>query len=164
MTPYGRRIHRNSLQLVQAPTMANAAMPTRPPLALIANDQEWWARSLESILASKGYAVLRASTGAQALLTARAARPDVIFVELQLPDIDGVEVCRSLHADAEVGVSAPIVLTASGAVDRESRLSAYQCGAWEFVSEPLDGELLMARLANLIKARREVERLRSESL
>ena len=144
--------------------MANPAVPSRPPLALIINDQEWWARSLESILAAKGYAVLRAYNGAQALLTARNARPDVIFVELQLPDMDGVEVCRALHEDADVGASVPIILTASGVADRERRLSAYQCGAWEFVSEPFDGELLMARLTNLIKARREAERLRSESL
>jgi two-component system cell cycle response regulator len=144
--------------------MANPAVPSRPPLALIINDQEWWARSLESILAAKGYAVLRAYNGAQALLTARNARPDVIFVELQLPDMDGVEVCRALHEDADVGASVPIILTASGTADRERRLSAYHCGAWEFVSEPFDGELLMARLTNLIKARREAERLRSESL
>ena len=144
--------------------MANPAVPSRPPLALIANDQEWWARSLESILAAKGYAVLRAYTGAQALLTARNARPDVIFVELQLPDIDGVDVCRALNEDTDVGASVPIVLTASGAPDRERRLAAYQCGAWEFVSEPLDGEMLMARLTNLLKARREAERLRAESL
>jgi len=144
--------------------MANPAMPSRPPLALIVNDQEWWARSLESMLAAKGYAVVRALSGAQGLLTARNARPDVIFIELQLPDLDGVEVCRLLHEDAEVGASVPIVLTASGAADRDRRIAAYQCGAWEFVSEPLDGEMLMARLTNLLKARREVERLRSESL
>jgi len=161
----GRRLERGiPLQLVQEHTMANAAIPSRPPLALIVNDQEWWARSLESILAAKGYAVLRAYTGSQALITARSARPDVIFIELQLPDIDGVEVCRLLHEDADVGASVPIVLTASGAADRERRLAAYKCGAWEFVSEPLDGELLMARLSNLMKARREAERLRSEGL
>ena len=139
-------------------------MPGRPPLALIVNDQEWWARSLESLLAAKGYAVLRAYTGAQALVTARSSRPDVIFIELQLPDIDGVEVCRQLHEDMDVGASVPIVLTASGAADRDRRLAAYSCGAWEFVSEPLDGEMLMARLSNLMKARREAERLRSEGL
>jgi len=161
----GHRVHRRTpLQLVSEYTMANAIMPTRPPLALIANDQEWWARSLESILAGKGYAVLRAYTGIQALLTARTARPDVIFIEHQLPDMEGVEVCRGLHSDPDVGPSVPIVITASGAADRDRRLAAYQCGAWEFVSEPLDGELLIARLANLINARREVERLRSESL
>ena len=161
----GRRVDRGvPLQLVQEHTMANAAMPTRPPLALIVNDQEWWARSLESILAAKGYAVLRAYSGAQALVTARSARPDVIFIELQLPDVDGVDICRALNEDLDVGASVPIVLTASGAADRDRRLAAYKCGAWEFVSEPLDGELLMARLSNLIKARREAERLRSEGL
>lgn len=165
MMRQGRWIDRDTpLQLVQEHTMANAAMPTRPPLALVVNDQEWWARSLESILAGKGYAVLRAYTGAQALLTARSARPDVIFIELQLPDMDGVDVCRALNEDSDVGASVPIVLTASGAADRDQRLAAYNCGAWEFVSEPLDGELLMARLSNLIKARREAERLRFEGL
>ena len=159
--PANRRM---SLQLVSEHTMPNPAVPSRPPLALIANDQEWWARSLESILASHGFAVLRAYTGSQALLTAHTARPDVIFIELQLPDMSGVDVCRALHEDVDVGASVPIVLTASGAADRERRLAAYQCGAWEFVSEPLDGELLMARLGNLIKARRETERLRAESL
>ena len=161
----GRWIDREiPVQLVQKHTMAIAAMPTRPPLALIVNDQEWWARSLESILAGKGFAVLRAYTGAQALLTARNARPDVIFIELQLPDVDGVDICRALGEDSDIGASVPIVLTASGAADRDRRLAAYNCGAWEFVSEPLDGELLMARLSNLIKARREAERLRSEAL
>ena len=144
--------------------MAIPVMQSRPPLALVVNDQEWWGRSLESILGAKGYAVLRAYTGAEALVTARAARPDVIFIELQLPDIEGVEICRALHDDVNVGASVPIVLTASGAADRERRLAAYQCGAWEFVSEPFDAELLMLRLANLLHARREVERLREESL
>lgn len=144
--------------------MATPLTQARPPLALIVNDQEWWARSLESILAAKGYAVLRAYTGAEALVTARAARPDVIFIELQLPDSEGIEICRALHEEANVGASVPIVLTASGTADRERRLAAYQCGAWEFVSEPLDGELLMLRLTNLLQARREVERLRAESL
>src|SRR5215467_8988582 len=107
-----RPVRKPSFQLPQQEQpMANPAMPTRPPLALIANDQEWWARSLESILAAKGYAVLRAYTGVQALLTARSARPDVIFIELQLPDMDGAEVCRVLHEDNDVGASVPIVIS-----------------------------------------------------
>src|SRR5256885_1693031 len=71
--PIDRRV---PLELLPEHTMANPGVPSRPPLALIINDQEWWARSLESILAAKGYAVLRAYNGAQALLTARNARPD----------------------------------------------------------------------------------------
>ena len=150
--------------LVPQPYMATPVSQSRPPLALIVNDQEWWARSLESILAAKGYAVLRAYTGAEGLTTARSARPDLILVEMQLPDMEGVEVCGELHGDPSVGASVPLVLTASGAATRERRLAAYQCGAWEFVSEPLDADLLMLRLGNLLKARQEVERLRGESL
>ena len=53
--------------------------PSRPPLALLANDQEWSARSLESILGPNGYAVLRAYTGRQALEMARSSLPDVVM-------------------------------------------------------------------------------------
>jgi diguanylate cyclase (GGDEF)-like protein len=144
--------------------MATPVTPIRPPLVLLVNDQEWWARSLESMLAAKGYAVLRAFTGLQAIATAKTARPDAVFIESRMPDMDGSEICRALNEDPDVGAGVPIVLTTSGSADRERRLAAYQSGAWEFVSEPLDGEMLMSRLGNLLKARRETERLRSESL
>jgi two-component system, cell cycle response regulator len=144
--------------------MVNSGSHARPPLVLLVNDQEWWARSLESLLAANGYAVLRAYSGEQALAAAHTGRPDAIFIELHLPDMDGAELCRLLQKNPEVGVSVPIVLTTSGATERERKLAAYQCGAWEFVSEPLDGELLMVRLGNLLKARQEIERFRSESL
>src|SRR5262249_2270074 len=126
------------LSLAPNDYMANPPVQSRPPLALVVNDQEWWARSLESMLASNGYAVVRAYSGSQALATPRSARPDVIFIEVQLPDMDGVDTCSALLQEAEVGASVPIVLTTSGSADRERRLAAYRSGAWEFVSEPLD--------------------------
>ena len=73
--------------------------PSRPPLVLVANDQEWSARSLESILGPHGYAVLRAYTGRQTIDLARSAQPDVIILDARLPDLDGLDVCRSLRAD-----------------------------------------------------------------
>ena len=113
--------------------MANPAVPSRPPLALIINDQEWWARSLESILAAKGYAVLRAYNGAQALLTARNARPDVIFVELELPNMDGV-------VGTTPGLSV-LVYGEQGAIDvRHQRAVLFLNGRWVLLVDYLDGE------------------------
>ena len=70
-----------------------------PPIVLIANDQEWSARSIESVLAPQGYAIVRAFTGQQAIDTAKASIPSLIILDAQLPDIHGFEVCRAIRAD-----------------------------------------------------------------
>ena len=75
------------------------------PRILIANDQEWTARSLESILAAEGYEVIKAFTGAQACERALDARPDLIILDTQLPDISGPDVCRRLRSHPTVGWS-----------------------------------------------------------
>ena len=67
--------------------MTQAAHITRPPVVLIASDPEWTARSLESLIAPNGYAVLRAHNGRQALGLARTTQPDAIVIDQRLPDL-----------------------------------------------------------------------------
>jgi diguanylate cyclase (GGDEF)-like protein len=135
-----------------------------PPLVLIANDQEWSARSLESILAPNGFAVLRAYTGQQALDRARTAQPDLIILDAQMPDMHGVEVCRALKEDPRYSGTIPIIITTSGPSGRAQRLEAYRAGAWEFLGQPLDGEALLLKLQTFIRAKFEIDRVRDESL
>ena len=144
--------------------MQTSDAPSRPPLVLIANDQEWAARSLESIMGPLGYAVLRAYNGRQALDLARSILPDVIILDAHMPDINGVEICAELRADPRVGGATPIIVTTSGPGRRAERMAAYAAGAWEFVSQPLDGELLLLKLGTWVKAKREIDRVRNESL
>jgi diguanylate cyclase (GGDEF)-like protein len=144
--------------------MANRDKTTRPPLVLIANDQEWSARSLESILAPNGYSVLRAFTGQQALDRARAAQPDLIILDAQMPDMHGFEVCRALRADPRFSATTPIIITTSGPSGRTQRLEAYRAGAWEFLGQPLDGEALLLKLRTFIQSKVEVDNLRDEAL
>jgi diguanylate cyclase (GGDEF)-like protein len=144
-------------------------MPERPksaqaPLVLIANDQEWSARSLESILVPKGYEVVRAYTGRQALDRAHTAHPDVIILDAQMPDLHGVEVCRQLRADPRFSPTVPIIITTAGPSGRAQRLEAYQAGAWEFLGQPLDGESLLLKLDAFLRAKLEVDRVHDESL
>jgi PleD family two-component response regulator len=134
------------------------------PLVLIANDQEWSARSLESILGPNGYAVVRAYTGQQALERARMAQPDLIILDAQMPDMHGFEVCRTLRSDPRFSATTPIVITTSGPSGRTQRLEAYQAGAWEFLGQPLDGESLLLKLATFLRSKRAVDSLREESL
>ena len=134
------------------------------PLVLIANDQEWSARSLESILGPNGYAVIRAYTGQQALERARTSQPDIIILDAQMPDIHGFEVCRALRSDPRFSTTTPIVITTSGPSGRTQRLEAYRAGAWEFLGQPLDGEALLLKLHTFLQSKRQVDLLREENL
>ena len=144
--------------------MAHRDKVPTTPLVLIANDQEWSARSLESILGPNGYSVVRAYTGQQALERARTAQPDLIILDAQMPDMHGFEVCRTLRNDPRFSATTPIVITTSGPSGRTRRLEAYQAGAWEFLGQPLDGESLLLKLGTFLRSKREVDSLREESL
>lgn len=137
---------------------------SRPPLMLIANSQEWHSRSLESILGPHGYAVLRAYTGKQAIERARSSRPDLIILDTDLPDRDGLDVCRELRADANISPATPILITSPGHASRQKRLDALRAGAWDYIGSALDGEELPLRLDALLRAKLEVDRAREESL
>jgi diguanylate cyclase (GGDEF)-like protein len=145
--------------------MANRDKAPAPlPLVLIANDQEWSARSLESILGPSGFSVVRAYTGQQALERARTSQPDIIILDAQMPDIHGFEVCRTLRSDPRFSSTTPIVITTSGPSGRTQRLEAYRCGAWEFLGQPLDGEALLLKLQTFLQSKRQVDLLREENL
>jgi len=135
-----------------------------PPLVVIANSQELHTRALESILGPHGYAVLRAYTGKQALERCRSARPDIIIVDAELPDIDGLEVCRTLRSDPLISQSTPILVTSSGHSSRKERLETLRAGAWDFLGSALDDEELPLKLDAYVRAKFDADRVREESL
>lgn len=138
--------------------------PERSPLVLIANDQEWTARSLESILEAEGYTVLRAYTGRQAVDRAMAERPDLVILDRQLPDMDGPTVCKLLRDEAALGPTLPVVITTAGPAGRTQRLEAYEAGAWEFFGQPLDAEIVTLKLRTFLVAKQQCDRYRRDSL
>ena len=144
--------------------MPNREKAPSSPLVLIANDQEWSARSLESILAPSGYSVVRAYTGQQAIERVRTSQPDIIILDAQMPDLHGFEVCRQLRTDPTFSPNTPIIITTSGPSGRTQRLEAYRAGAWEFLGQPVDGEALLLKLTTFLQGKREVDALKEESL
>lgn len=136
----------------------------RPPLTLVANSQEWHARSLESILGPHGYAVLRAYTAKQAIERTATAQPDLIIVDSDLPDRPGVEVVRELRAMPEVAGWTPILMTSAEPVSRQRRIDALRAGAWDFLGTGLDAEEVTLKLDALVRAKQEVDHARDESL
>ena len=152
-------------QLQMTPTpIQDRATPARPPLVLIASDQEWSTRSLESILWPNGYAVLRAYTGRKALDRARSAQPDLIIVDANLPDVDSLSLTGRLRTEARIRASTPILMTAPVRPSRQQRLAALRAGAWEYLSYPLDAEELMLRLDGYMRAKFEADQARQDAL
>src|SRR5690242_6946994 len=137
---------------------------SRPPLVLIANDQEWSARSLESVLGPYGYAALRVTTSERALELARIAQPDAIIIDMGLPDLGGRAVCERLRQDSWIPLNVPIILTTSAVASRSERLDAYAAGAWELCAEPYDVEVLLRKLDAFVQAKLAADRIREETL
>ncbi|HEX6315077.1 MAG TPA: response regulator [Gemmatimonadaceae bacterium] len=137
---------------------------TSPPLVLLASDQEWSTRSLESVLGPHGFASVRAYTGRQALELIRRTHPDVVIIDSGMPDIPGVALCQQLRSDPEFPSSTPVVMTTAGPASRSQRLDAYRVGAWEYLSLPVDAEALILKLSAFVRAKREIDRSREESL
>jgi PleD family two-component response regulator len=138
--------------------------PKRLPRALIASDQEWCSRSLETILAPGGYVVLHAHTGQEALNQARRSHADIILLDAHLPDQTATDLCRALRQNPDVGLSTPIILLALGPPTKQQRLAALRAGAWELLSLPVDPEELLLKLAAYVHARVEADQAREEGL
>lgn len=137
---------------------------SRPPLVLIANDQEWSARSLESVLGPHGYAALRVTTSDRALELAPITQPDAIILDMGLPELGGRAVCERLRQDSRIALNVPIILTTAAVASRTERLDAYAAGAWELCAEPLDVEVLLLKLDAFVQAKLAADRIREETL
>ena len=133
-------------------------------LALLVGDREGATHWLESLLESGGYGVLRERTGRDALQRARATRPDVIIVDADLSDQEGVELCRVLRADPRITTSTPILLAAGEASTRELRLAALAAGAWECIAPPHDADEILLRMQGYVRAKLDADRARAEGL
>jgi DNA-binding response OmpR family regulator len=113
---------------------------------LVVEDEENIRQTLRYNLAKEGYAVAEACTGPEALEEARRVRPDLVILDLMLPELSGLEVCRILRQE----MSTPILmLTAKGSeVDKVVGLSL---GADDYVTKPFSLSELMARVTALLR-------------
>jgi PleD family two-component response regulator len=119
---------------------------------------------LESVLGPHGFASVRAYTGRQALELIRRTQPDVVIIDSGMPDIPGVDLCLQLRNDPEFPSSTPVIMTTAGPASRSQRLDAYRVGVWEYLSLPVDAEALILKLSAFVRAKREIDRSREESL
>jgi two-component system KDP operon response regulator KdpE len=120
-------------------------MTNRPPV-LVCDDETQILRALRVILRDAGYEAVPASTGEEALDLAAVRRPEAAIVDLILPDIDGVEVCRRLREWSEIPI---IVLSAVG--EEDAKVRALAAGADDYVTKPFGPRELIARLQAVLR-------------
>jgi two-component system KDP operon response regulator KdpE len=119
---------------------------------LVVDDDRALLRALRVTLSAHGHDVTIATTGEEGLSQAALVSPDVIVLDLGLPDLDGLEVCRRLRTWSEVPV---IVLSATGLEDR--KVAALDGGADDYVTKPFSMAELEARIRTAIRHRRTAE-------
>nr|MBP6717189.1 response regulator transcription factor [Acidobacteriota bacterium] len=112
-----------------------------PARILVVDDEPNIQATVRPLLASSGYEVISAMSGRAALDAVERQAPDVVVLDLGLPDIDGIEVCRLIREERSLPI---IVLSARGA--EKDKVHALDAGADDYVTKPFGSEELLARI------------------
>jgi two-component system KDP operon response regulator KdpE len=121
-------------------------VPERPIHILVVDDEEQIRRALKSILSTRGYSLEMAATGRDALLSAIDTPPDLVILDLMLPDISGIEVCRELRT----WMTAPILIL-SVRSNEADKIVALDEGADDYLTKPFSAGELLARIRALLR-------------
>lgn len=114
---------------------------TRPVQILLVDDEVSIQRAMTPLLRSRGYTVAIAGSGREALDAFERERPDLVILDLGLPDIDGSEVCRQVRERADTPI---LILSARGA--EKDKVAALDQGADDYVTKPFGPDELLARV------------------
>jgi DNA-binding response OmpR family regulator len=120
-----------------------------PARILVADDNETNRDILATRLEANGYEVLHAADGEEALTVTHAQRPDLILLDIMMPKLDGIEVCRRVKADAALPFTPIILVTAKA--ESGDMVEGLDAGADEYVTKPIDQKVLVARVKALLR-------------
>jgi DNA-binding response OmpR family regulator len=120
-----------------------------PPLILVVDDEPKVARLARDYLEKNGFRVLTAGDGPSALAAARREKPDLVVLDLMLPNMDGREVCRILRRESDVPI---IMLTALS--EEIDQVTGLEIGADDYITKPFSVRALVARVRALLRRTR----------
>jgi len=118
---------------------------------LVVEDEDDIRELLRNNLAKEGYRVIGATSGEEALRAVRGSLPDLVLLDLMLPGMDGLEVCRSLKQDPQTRNLPIVMLTAKG--EEADIVAGLELGADDYVTKPFSVRVLLARLRAVLRRR-----------
>jgi CheY-like chemotaxis protein len=134
-------------QLESARALGELAARVRPNV-LVVDDDEFQRSLLGRTLVSEGYEPIYAATGAEALNTLRRITPDVILLDFQMPDLDGVQVVKRLKAEPRLANVPVIMITAVS--NKNVVLESHSAGASDYIVKPFNRQALTSKLARAL--------------
>ena len=121
---------------------------TKQPTVLVVDDEPFICRSLSFVLRKGNFHVVEDRNGEEALAAVRQHRPDLIFMDVMMPKLNGFDVCQAIKADPEYAHTHVILLTAKGQdSDREVGL---QAGANEYMTKPFSPTKILERAREIL--------------
>jgi len=113
---------------------------------LVVDDEAQIQRAMDSILSAHGYVVELASDGREAVKKASAHRPDLILLDLTLPDVDGIDLCREMRTWLDTPV-----LVLSARTNQDDKIQALDAGADDYITKPFAAGEMLARVRALMR-------------
>ena len=132
---------------------------TRRSRVLVVDDTESVRSLFRKLLSTDGHDVVSAADGAAALDAVQRHRPDVVLLDVDMPEMDGLEVCRRLKADPGTRLTPVVMVT--GQTDLNDRLRGIEAGADEFLSKPVHPQELRVRVRSLSRVKHLIDALDS---
>jgi DNA-binding NarL/FixJ family response regulator len=129
--------------------------PARPARILIVDDEAFNVDYLEQELEAFGYATDTAANGVEALEQVAADPPDLVLLDVMMPDMDGITALRILKRDPETRLIPVVLMTALNALD--DRVRGIEAGADDFLSKPVDDRELLARIRTALTQKRTID-------
>lgn len=120
---------------------------------LVVEDEEDIQELLRYNLAKEGYTVRGVASGEEGLDVARAERPDIILLDLMLPSLDGLDVCKALKMDSRTQAIPVIMLTAKG--EEADIVAGLEIGADDYITKPFSLRVLLARIRAVLRRRQQ---------
>ncbi len=133
---------------------------THPPIILIADDRPENIELISAILSPMGYNIIKASNGVQAIEKIRTLHPDIAMINVFMPELDGIEVCKNIKSDEQYSSIPVIMITALN--DADSKMKALSVGADEFLTKPVDRYELIVRIGNLLNVKKHIDNLNNQ--
>ena len=132
-----------------------------PPKILVVDDTPRNVKLLADLLVVKGYGVITADSGREALIKLDAEQPDLVLLDVVMPEMSGYEVCRKIRENPETAMIPVVMVTALDPA--EERVKGIDAGADDFLSKPINQPEMLARVKSLLRIKELHDTVRNQS-